>query len=148
MSYEHNRQCPLRVFGRGHTDAAKRVADAWNLHRIGDVHGSVGKWIACRLDDGTSDNVLYESKVTAVKHQRHNEQYYAFLRIIPFTITYCEAEVYLIGARKVYDAGMRMTDPDHRHGGPDIIKRSTWEDETAKSLFLVNQNLLLPHELN
>jgi hypothetical protein len=100
------------------------------------------------MDDGTSDNVLYDSKAEAVRHQHHNEVFYAFVRVAPFTLTLCEAEVYLIGARKLYDAGMRMTDPEDRNGGKDVIKRSTWEDQTMQSLYLLPTNLILPNHLN
>lgn len=145
--YEHNRSCPAKFLSQ-HTDAAKRVADTWNLHRIGDSNAAVRKWFAARMDDGTSDHVLYDSKQDAVRHQHHDEQFYAYLRIMPFTLTPCESEVYLVGARKLYDAGMRMADPDDVNGGKDVIKRSTWDDQTAQSLFLVNQNLILPSSPN
>jgi len=146
MPTSHDRSCPSKAFN--HSDAAKRVADQWNLHRIGDPYGAIGKWFAVRLDDGTSDSVLYDTKQDAVKHQHHNEQFYAFLKIVPFTITPCEAEVYLASARNLYKAGMRMPDPDDVNGGRDVIKRSTWDDQTAQGLFLVNQNLILPDSYN
>lgn len=143
-NYNHDRNCPARAFG--HSDAAKRVSDTWNLHRIGAPYDSVGKWFAVRMDDGTSDNVLYDNKQDAVRHQHHDEQFYAFLCVKPFTLDYCTAEVYLVGARKLHDAGLRMTDPAHASGGPDVIRRSSWEDQAAQSLFLVNQNLILPNQ--
>lgn len=128
----HTRGCPMKAFR--HSDAAKRISDTWNLHRMGDTHGAIRKWFAARMDDGSTDNVLYDHKVEAVRHQHHNERYYVFLRIMPFTITACEAEVYLTAARKLYDAGLKMTDPDHRSGGPDLIKRVSWEDQFAQAM--------------
>lgn len=138
----HVPQCPLKAFH--HSDAARRFADEYNLHRIGDQYGSVGKWIAVRLDDGSSDHVLYDTKQDAIRHQHHNEKFYAFVRIVPTTMNVCDAEIYLGSLRKLYDAGFRLTDPDNRHGGPDVIKRITREDQFAQMRGR-STNLYLPN---
>lgn len=137
----HSQWCPSKAFN--HSDAAQRVSDTYNLHRIADPHGSIRKWYAAALSDGRSDNVLYESKRDAVRHQHHNEQWYAFIRIGPAQMTPCEAEVFLATARKIYDAGGRMPDPDHPHGGVDVIKRLNAEDQIAQSRG-ISTNLIIP----
>jgi len=142
MTETHVPQCPLKAFR--HSDAAKRFADEYNLHRIGDRYGSVGKWMAVRLDDGSSDHVLYDTKRDAVRHQHHNEMFYAFARIIPTTMNICDAEIYLGTQRKLHDAGFRMTDPDSRSGGNDVIKRVTREDQFAQMRGR-STNLYLPN---
>lgn len=124
---EHESWCPWK--GKSHSDAAKRLSDTFNLHRIGAPYDSIGKWFAATLADGSSDDVLYDDKLSCVTHQKHNERYYTFIKIIPSTMKPCEAEVMLKTARTMYDKGMRMTDPDHKHGGPDLITRLTVEDQ-------------------
>lgn len=125
--YEHQPWCQLK--GWVHTDAAKRMTDEYNLHRVAAGYDAIGKWIACALQDGTSDHVLYDDKLSAVTHQRHNESRYVFIKINPSSSNPCEMEVMLRTSRRLYDAGMRMTDPDHKHGGPSVIRRLMVEDE-------------------
>lgn len=128
----HNPRCPLinrTAFG-DHSDAAKRVADTYSLHRIADPYGCIGSWIACALLDGESDNVLYDTKADAIKHQHHNENFYTYIQIVPSSFTACEAEVMIKVARMAYDAGMRITDGLSKY---DLIKRLGWEDQTALS---------------
>lgn len=121
----------------GLMDAAKRASDEYGTHRIGDPYGSIGKWIAIRLDDGSSDHVAYDSKAHAVRHQHHDEKYYAFLQIGPWPLAPKDAAVFLKINRRLYDAGMRMSDPDHDTGGPEMIRRANNEDMLAqlRSLF-------------
>lgn len=128
-----------------HSDAAQRVYDTYNLHRLALGYDAIGKWFACALSDGRTDHVLYDSKYDAVTHQHHNEQYYTFIKIVPPMMKKCEAEVVLTTARKVYDAGMRVADPDHKYGGQTLIKRVTAEDQLAQSRGK-NTNLIMPWE--
>lgn len=128
----HQPRCPIEnwtPFG-DHSDAAKRVADIYSLHRIADPYGNIGFWIACSLADGQSDMVLYETKRDAIRHQHHNENHYTYIQIVPSTMTPCEAEVMLKVARMAYDKGMRISDGLSRH---DLIKRLGWEDQLALS---------------
>lgn len=128
-----------------HSDAAKRFADNYNLHRVANPYGSIGKWIAIALQDGNSDQELYDSKLDAVRHQHHNEQRYAFVKIGPYSMALCEAAVILETNRRAYSRGFRMTDPDHKHGGMDLITRLTAEDQLAQMRGAV-QNLIMPWE--
>lgn len=139
----HEPWCPLRAVG--HTDPAKRVSDTYSLHVIGSGRDSIGKWIAVTLADGRSDDTLYHNKQSAIRHQHHNENYYAFIRIGPRPMNVCEAEVYLKTQRKLHDAGLRMVDPDSATGGPEVIKRLTVEDQMAQMRGR-NTNLIMPWE--
>lgn len=127
---EHKPRCPIENWTPlgDHSDAAKRIVDIYNMHRVADPYGNIGFWMACALIDGSSDNVLYESKQAAIRHQHHNENYYTFIQIVPSTMTPCEAEVMLKVARMAYDKGWRITDGLNRH---DLIKRLGWEDQLA-----------------
>lgn len=137
----HEAWCRQKAMG--HSDAAKRVCDEYNLHRLALGYDAIGKWFACALADGTSDHVAYDNKLSAVRHQHHNEQYYTFIKIGPPTMNQCEAEVMLTTARSLYDKGLRLTDPDDTHGGKDVIKRSSVEDQLALSRG-ISQNLIIP----
>jgi hypothetical protein len=128
----HQMRCPIEnrtPFG-DHSDAAKRIADTFALHRIADPYGNIGYWFAAALIDGRSDGTLYESKPDAIKHQHHNENWYTYIQIVPSSMTACEAEIMLKIARMIYDKGGRMTDGYSRH---DLIKRLGWEDQIALS---------------
>jgi hypothetical protein len=139
----HVPQCPQKAFP--HTDAAKRVTEEYQLHRLADLYGSQRKWIAVALADGRSDHVLYDTKREAVRHQHHNEQWYAYIRIGPQNMTACDAEIFLRMMRTLYDKGLRLTDPDAVTGGRDIIKRNTMEDMRANARG-ISTNLYLPWE--
>lgn len=122
----HDRMCSY--LGRDHSDAAKRISDTYRLHRMADIHGAIGRWFAAALADGTTDNVLYDSKQSCITHQHHNELLYAYVRIGPHDMTPCDAETFLKIQRKLYDKGLRMVDPDARNGGPVMIPRTSRED--------------------
>jgi hypothetical protein len=126
-----------------HSDAAKRIYDIYGLHRIADPIGNLGKWIAVAISDGTSDNVLYDSRIDAIRHQHHNEFYYAYIQIVPNTMSICDAEIFLSGVRKTYDARKALMDRDHPSGGMEIIPRLTVEDQQAQNAGMAT-NLILP----
>lgn len=114
-----------------HSDAAKRLCDTYNLHRIADPIGNLGRWFAVAISDGTTDNVLYDSRIDAIKHQHHNEMYYAYIQIVPMTMDLCDAELYLSGVRKTYDARKHLLDRDSPNGGKEIIPRLAVEDQIS-----------------
>jgi len=139
----HQSWCQQKAFG--HSDAAKRISDLYNLHRLAIGLDAVGKYFASALSDGRSDDTLYDTKRECVRHQHHNEQYYTFIRIGPQSMTVCDAEVMLKTARTLHDNGLKMADPDHARGGPDVIKRLSVEDQMAQSRGS-NTNLIMPWE--
>lgn len=120
----HDLGCPLRT----HTDAARRAADAVNLHVSAIGTDAFGKWVAVRLRDGGSDGVLYDRKRDAVRHQV-DERLCAYIRISPGGINACRAESFLKMSRMAYEAGFRFADPGARHGGLDMIPRLMTEDQ-------------------
>ena len=137
----HDEACPPRnrtALG-GHSDASKRMADEYNLHRTAGGLDAVGHWIACRLSDGSSDHVLYSRRRECVRHQKHNEQQYAFVQIRPTSMSVCEAASFLRFARMAYEGGFRLTDPDHRAGGRQIITRLGIEDQVRTEYALASR---------
>jgi hypothetical protein len=138
---QHERWCRVET----HTTAAMKLWETYNMHRLFADNNGVGKWFAVALEDGASDNTLYDTKREAVRFQKHNEKYYTFIRIVPTTMKPCEAEVMIITARRTYKAGMRLADPDDRNGGKDLIKRLTVEDQ-LNQMRGRNTNLVMPWE--
>lgn len=122
-------QCPHPF---GHDDAAKKCADNVNLHYQSIGWDAVGKWCAVALNDGSSDHVLYDTRKEAVLHQHHNEQWFVFVKIIPEVMGYCEAQTFLDFHRKAYDAGFRLVDPEHPHGGRVMISPRGRAQETVR----------------
>lgn len=142
----HDMNCPRRA--RAHDDAATRLSDAYNLHLIAKEYDAIGRFFAVALEDGRGDGVLYETRRDAVRHQRHDEARYVFVRIGPANMTICEAASLLFTQRKLYERGMRMADRDHRAGGRVLIPRLTVEDQLAQMRQIVYgtrpTNLVLP----
>jgi len=124
----------------GHSDAARRASDAYNLHVAAR---SFGTWIAIALHDGSTDGTPYHSRKAAVSHQHHNEQWYCYARIMPHAMTVCAAESFLRMHRMAYDAGFRMTDPEARGGGNAIIPRISNEEHSAQLSALASRVLPL-----
>jgi hypothetical protein len=92
-------------------DAARRASDAVNHHLLAIKEQAIGKWVAIRLVDGTSDMVLYDKKADAVAHQLH-ETTCAYVCIPPGGMPPDDAMVYLREMRRLYDNGARLADPD------------------------------------
>lgn len=106
------------------TDAGKRAFDiVRGLAIFTDYDTRVRSWIAIRLEDGGSDQVLYDSKKEAIRHQAFEQQcaYFSY-RGAPNGFTSAkDAAIWLEYHRQLYTNGMRLVDPDDAHGGPDII---------------------------
>ena len=100
-----------------YSDESRRLTDAHNLALA--VHGksAIGRFIACRMSDGSSDGTLYDTRTDAVRHQLH-EQQCAYVCVQDAPMSYREGSGYLNYVRAVYDAGFRMPDP--ANGGGEI----------------------------
>lgn len=96
---------PITDRGRFLSDA---VADA-------RARGGQGRWLAARLSDGKTDGVIYDSRDDAIRHQLHETQC-AYLVVPPGPMPPAEATAWLSLQERLYDAGMRMTDPDLANG--------------------------------
>lgn len=134
---------------RLYSDAARRTADQYNLHRLADPLGNIGKWFAVALADGRGDNTLYDTRAECIRHQHNDETYYAYVQIVPSTMTDREAETFLTVQRKLYDNHMRVIDPDAPGGGPELIPRMAREDQASQIRRLFGsperpRNLLIP----
>lgn len=112
----------------GHSDAAKRFADLYNLHRAA---GTLRGWIAVAYADGSGDGEVYESRGEAVSFAWPWEDRYFFctLDAAP-NMTVCQAES-LLRYRRVM-AEMERADRDQPHGGREVIPRLMAEDQEAQ----------------
>lgn len=109
MNSHHSHLVPENALGV-YSDAARRCSDVINLHVAAHKFNAFGKWAAIRLSDGGSDGVLYDTKADAVRHQLHETQC-AYVCIPADGMGPREAEIYLEFNRKLYDNGMRLSDP-------------------------------------
>ena len=135
----HSPNCMRK--GRGHSDAAKRVSDTYRLHKTAQGAAALGRFIAVALADGTSDGVLYDTKTDAVRHQHHNEMWFAYVCIGPHDMAPCEAEEFLATVRLFYDAGIPMQDPR------EVIARSTVEDQRSLVRSIAARGRVRPRNL-
>ena len=94
-----------------YSDAASRLSDAVTLHLTVNGLNAVGQWIAARLSDGGTDGNLYPDKATAIRHQLHETQC-AYICIVPEGMPPRDADIFLAYNRSLYDAGLRMPDPN------------------------------------
>jgi hypothetical protein len=98
-------------------DFAKRAFDIMNLHVIGKGDQVWGKWVAFRLSDGGSDNVLYDTRDQAIAHQLHPLQS-CYLVIPPTGFTYGEIREFLTLSRTLRERGARIpSHGDYRKAG-------------------------------
>jgi hypothetical protein len=112
-------------------DTCQRISDTYNLHRIaGSGLGldNVGKVFAVALNDGSSDGVLYPDMKTAIRFQRHNAKWYAYLRVGREAMTPCNAASLLRLHRDADEAGLKFIDRDDPSFGNELIPRLTVED--------------------
>lgn len=93
---------------RADADAARRASETVNLHVVA---GSIGKWVAIRLADGSSDGIPYDTRKDAIAHQLY-EQQCAYLTVTPDGITPENAARFILLNRAIYKAGYRLADPD------------------------------------
>lgn len=88
-------------------DHAKRCADQINFALN---TGNVGRWVAIRLADGSSDGVIYDTRADAIEHQLH-ESLCCYIKVPPTGVTVEEASRFMAFNRLAYDNGFRLTDP-------------------------------------
>jgi hypothetical protein len=88
-------------------DAARRMASAVTLAAM---NGGAGRWLAVKLQDGSSDHVVYDSRSAAMAHQLSPE-HATYLLIPPDGMTTGQADRVLGFWRQAYSAGFRAVDP-------------------------------------
>jgi len=89
-------------------DLGRRASENVNLHVLG---GNVGKWVALRLSDGSSDGIPYDTRSDAIHHQLH-EQLCCYVRVPQEGMPPEHARRFIELNRALYAAGYRLADPD------------------------------------
>jgi hypothetical protein len=137
----HDHGCRYaRLEGGGHSDAARRVSDTYNMHRAVMGFAPAGV-IAVSLADGTSDNTVYPSRESAVAHQHHNERWYAYIRLAAPSMSVCEAESVMRLQRQA--AALAPAQLDEPNGGLEVIPRLNAEDQ-QRQIAAMRGHLRLP----
>lgn len=117
------------TIGPAHSDAAKRFADWYNLHKAA---GMTRGFIAVALADGASDGDVYESREDAVACTFPNERWFFFASLAQPSMTICAAESLLRYKRVMNEMEGAHTDRDAPHGGLEVIPRLAMEDVEAQ----------------
>jgi hypothetical protein len=89
-------------------DIGRRAHDVISLHVIG---GNVGKWVALRLEDGSSDGIPYDTRREAIEHQLH-EQLCCYVKVPLDGMPANDALRFILINRALYAQGYRLADPD------------------------------------
>jgi hypothetical protein len=107
-------------------DAGKRIADEYVMHRLADPIGNLGYFFAVRLQDATSNHVLYPSMDAARRDigRRDDEDRWFYIQIVPTQLPPRDAALLLRAQRKMYAKGIRVSSMD----GRVMIPRITRED--------------------
>lgn len=107
-------------------EAGKRMADALNLALVAGGIAVTGRWMAFSLADGRSDNVLYDTRDDAIRHQFH-ETLAHYEQMRPRSWSADECAMTLQYARAAYGAGWR---PEREAPAPIMPVRN--EDKARK----------------
>lgn len=102
-------------------DSAKRMCDTIN-GRIAFIPfmDLRTKWMAFKLQDGSSNGDLYDTRKDAVRFNPEYCCYFTFLNT-PGGATVRDIWLYMQFHRHAYSRGARMADPDDNNGGKDFL---------------------------
>ena len=109
----------------GHSDAAKRFSDCYNLHRAA---GQVRGWIAVRYLDGSSDGSVYDSRAGAVADRWPWEDEYFYCSLHVPSMSVCAAESLLRTKRILSEMERGHTDRDAPQGGREVILHNGFDE--------------------
>jgi hypothetical protein len=116
------------------SDAGKRFADGVNgllsFNRIWEVKHH---WLAIKLEDGSVNSTIYDTKAAALKDQHHNEEQYFYLPVGNFLtgLSYTDAECILQMSRMAYESGIRYKQEDT---APELVMPFEGQDKFRRML--------------
>ena len=115
--------------GGGHTDAAKRLFDGFNLHRVATAHLALSDlrhgWVTVALEDGTVGDDVYDSRGAAVGAMFPHEARFFYLKMNDRIPSICTAAS-LLRSHRIF-AAVHQPDRDQPHGGREVIPALTLE---------------------
>ncbi|MYR11946.1 hypothetical protein GTY62_15300 [Streptomyces sp. SID724] len=101
----------LALASQEEKDAVQRLCDAVNLHVAALGSEVQGKYVAIRLEDGSSpDGALYDTRADAARHQ--SDPWCFYVKCSPAGIQPREAWVVLGYARQAYKAGVIFSEEE------------------------------------
>ena len=108
------------------TDAAKRIHETINIMHIARTWDELSNgWMAFKLSDGTTDNVLYGTRADAINHQLHETTcLYLSMRKTLGGVPIRDCQLLLDVHRHIYDNGGRLADPQ----APEVIMSTYGHD--------------------
>lgn len=117
----------VRHPGGGHSDAAKRLADTYGLHKAA---GTAAGWIAVSYSDGSGGLTVYATRGEAVADCWPWEDRFFYCSLAERGMSICAAESVLRFKRVM--AQMERPDRDLPGGGLEVIPRVAIEDQEAQ----------------
>jgi hypothetical protein len=111
-------------------DLGKKIADTYIMHRLADPIGNIGRFFAVRLQDASTNNILYPSMDEARRDigRRDDEDRWMYVQLVPANLPPMDAAILLKTQRKMYDAGIRVS----TMGGRTMIPRLAREDHISQ----------------
>lgn len=94
-------------------DAAKRLSDAVALHLVADFDQAIRSIVVVKLEDGSTDGVLYASWDDACAKGVPDPRWYAPLRITPDGINERDARLWMRTMRMLPGIRTMPASPEH-----------------------------------
>jgi hypothetical protein len=102
----------LEVPSQAELDAAKRLSEVVSLHLVADFERAIRSVIVVRLENGSSDGVLYATWDDACAKGTPDPRWFAPLRITPDGINERDARLWMRAMRNLPGARMMPTAPE------------------------------------
>lgn len=131
-------------------DAGRRASDTINeLLAHNGRQNLAHKWIAIRLEDGSYDGTLYDTRQDCVKHQKDEFMcaYFSF-RLMGNGVQPMEIARVLAYHRDAYKAGFRLPDPEDRNGGLELLMPTATYDLYRADMIDVAALIRADREIN
>ncbi len=92
--------------------AAQRMSDAVNIAVTLGPDSAPGRYMAFRLDDGSTDEVVYDTRNDAIRHTMNKPGAYCYVCLTPDGMSVRVCERFLTGHRAMHAAGRRIPHPE------------------------------------
>lgn len=103
---------PLVQPGAELRSAAQRMSDAVNIAITLGPDSAPGRYMAFSLADGSTDEVVYDTRTDAVRHTCNKPDAYCYVCLPPDGMSVRVCERFLAGHRTLYRNGYRIPHPE------------------------------------
>lgn len=98
---------------KAEVDAAARIYEAVNMALVATKFKCVGSWLACKLEDGSTSHVVYDTRTDAINDLKPYEDLYLYVQIPLSGMTSRGALSYLRTCRKIASrSDVKLIDPE------------------------------------